>query len=113
SAGVSAMHETENANTHLPELLRPLFWDYNFDSLRWPEHRDFVIARILQEGNHHATAWLRDQLGLPALAEWIRGRRGRGLDPRRLRFWEVVLDLPKTEVDAWMKDALASPGKPG
>ena len=105
------MSETDQTSTALPQQLRSLFWDYNFDSLKWPEHRDFVIARILQEGDHHATAWLRDQLGRSGLAEWIRGRRGRGLDPRRLRFWEVVLDLPKEEVDVWMRDALASPGK--
>jgi hypothetical protein len=105
------MSEAREPDRPLPEQLRPLFWDYNFDSLHWPEHRDFVITRILQEGDHRATAWLRDQLGLSGLAEWIRHRRGRGLDPRRLQFWQVVLDLPAEEVDVWMKDALAIPGK--
>ena len=30
----------------LPDVLRALFRDCPFDDLRWPAHRDFVIARV-------------------------------------------------------------------
>ncbi len=33
----------------LPEHLRRLFWDYDFERLAWPDSRDLVIARILQK----------------------------------------------------------------
>ncbi|MEW5984860.1 MAG: Arc family DNA-binding protein [Acidobacteriota bacterium] len=86
----------------LPDVLRPLFWDWPFDDLRWPVHRDFVIARVLQSGGTVAIAWLRDAVPDDELARWITQRNGRGLDARHLRFWQVALDLPATDVDRWV-----------
>lgn len=87
----------------LPEHLRPLFWDYDFERLAWPASRDLVIARILQNGGDDAIRWLRDNLGDAELSRSIRQSRGQGLDPRRLRFWQLVLDLPSEEVEAWLE----------
>ncbi|MFN3763486.1 MAG: DUF6922 domain-containing protein, partial [Anaerolineae bacterium] len=35
----------------LPEFLRPLFWDVNFDRLRIPGHERYIIERILELGD--------------------------------------------------------------
>ncbi len=88
----------------LPEHLRPLFWDYDFNQLRWPESRDLVIARILQNGGDDALRWLRTEIGDGELGDWIRRTRGRGLDAARLRFWQLILGLPADEVDRWIED---------
>ena len=87
----------------LPEVLRPLFWDYPFADLRWSAHRDFVIARVLQSGGTDAIVWLRNAVADVELAEWIRQRNGRGLDARQLRFWQVALNLPAVDVDRWVR----------
>jgi plasmid stability protein len=86
----------------LPEELRSLFWDTPFDDLRWPEHRDFVIARVLQSGGTAAIGWLRDALPDDELADWLTRRQGRGLDARQLRFWQAALGLPAGDVDRWV-----------
>jgi len=86
----------------LPDLLRSLFWDYPFDDLRWPAHRDFVIGRVLQSGGTPATAWLRNEVPAVELTDWIGRRNGRGLDARQLRFWQVALNLPAADVDRWV-----------
>jgi superfamily II DNA or RNA helicase/DNA-binding XRE family transcriptional regulator len=87
----------------LPGFLRPLFWDHSFDALKWPANRDLVISRVLQSGGTDAVAWLRTTAGDSALAQWIRSRSGRGLDPGQLRLWQTVLGLPDAEVDAWVQ----------
>ena len=89
----------------LPDVLRPLFWDSPFDNLRWSEHRDFVIARVLQTGGTAAVAWLRGAVSNDELAGWIVRRQGHGLDARQLRFWQVALDLPASDVDRWVARA--------
>ncbi|NUQ61702.1 MAG: hypothetical protein HUU20_04385 [Pirellulales bacterium] len=91
----------------MPELLRPLFWDCEFDQLSWQEHRDFVTRRILSVGTWESICWLRTRLSDSALREWIERRQGRGLSAQQLRFWELVLDLPSKMVDTW----LVSPGR--
>lgn len=89
--------------TDLPEFLRPLFWDYPFGRLRWETDRDLVIGRVLSRGDWRSVRWLMERAGKDGLREWIVRRKGRGLDARRLRFWELVLDLPKREVDMWIQ----------
>ena len=95
----------------MPEDLRPLFWDHDFDRLAWPADADFIIARVLQEGDDKATVWLQRQMSAAELATWIRAHQGRGLDPRRIRFWQLILDLPDNEVVTWIRESNASPGK--
>lgn len=88
----------------LPKHLRSLFWDYNFKDLTWNEDADLIAARVLAVGHWEAIRWLRRRLGDPGLRDWILRRRGRGLTPQQLRFWELILKLPHREVNAWLAD---------
>lgn len=87
----------------LPEGLRPLFWDVDFELVSWHVHRDYVIGRVLSVGSWDSICWLRTRLDDDALRRWIEQRQGRGLSSRQLRFWQVVLDLPSALVDAWVQ----------
>ena len=47
------MSVTESAAgefVRLPEMLRPLFWDCDFDRLDWRREREFVVGRVLVHG---------------------------------------------------------------
>jgi hypothetical protein len=85
----------------LPALLRPLFWDYEFETLSWESDRDLIIARVLASGTWDAVTWLRSRLGDSGLRDWIERRHGRGLSPQQRRFWELILSLPHRQVNAW------------
>lgn len=87
----------------LPESLRDLFWDYDLVELTWPSDQHLIIARILAAGDWRSVTWLREQIGDRELRDWLTERRGRGLDTRRLRFWELVLALPHAQVDEWIR----------
>lgn len=89
----------------LPDLLRPLFWEHDFEELHWPTDRDLVTGRVLQHGGDEAVRWIRQTAGDTPLADWLRARQGRGIDARQLRFWQVVLGLPAAEVDPWVEAA--------
>ncbi len=88
----------------LPRELKPLFWDCDFGRLRWEKDRDLVAGRILARGDWHAVRWLVEAMGKAGLRDWLCRRRGKGLDARILRFWELVLDLPHREVNAWLQE---------
>jgi hypothetical protein len=93
----------------LPDSLRRYFWDYGPADVDWSRDRDAVIARLLQSGGLEAARWLRTRLGAAELARWITGRGGRGLSPERMRYWGLVLDLPRELVDRWVAEARATP----
>jgi hypothetical protein len=96
-----------SARVRLPKTLRRFFWDYDFARLSWAEDRDLIIARILAVGDWKSIRWLRRRLPDEELRQWLQRRRGAGLSSRHLRFWELILELPRREVNAW----LAQPGR--
>jgi len=93
----------------LPKSLKPYFGDYPFSKLSLRRDRELVIRRVLSSGSWDAVCWLRKKIGDEDLKKWLIIHRGRGLSPRQLRFWELVLELPKRDVNAWVKVARETP----
>lgn len=92
----------------LPKSLKPFFWDYPFSKLSIKTDRDLIIRRILSSGSWDAVLWLKKKIGEEKLKKWLIAHQGRGLSPRQLRYWELILDLPKRQVNAWVKAAKES-----
>lgn len=95
---------TGTAPPKLPRKLRPFFWDYDFAHLSWHADRDLIIGRILAVGDWDSLRWLRRRLPDAELRCWLEHRRGAGLSNRQLRFWELILKLPRRKVNAWFTD---------
>ena len=89
--------------TVLPETLRPIFWEYDFDSLSWHEDTDLIIGRILESGRWEDIRYLRSCIDATTLRQWIIDHRGKGLNPPKIRFWQLILNLPNFDVNAWIK----------
>jgi hypothetical protein len=100
---MSAVKSKLSDSESLREMLRPLFWDCDFDELDLNQHRDFVIRRILESGTWDAVCWLRQDQGDETLRKWIAQHEGRSLSPQQLRYWELVLELPAESVDRWLQ----------
>jgi len=88
----------------LPSAVTDLLWDVAAAELRLPQHRDFLIGRILTRGTWAAVEWLRRDLTDAEIAEYVQRTRGRLLSPRQLRFWELVLGLDDDAVSGWIAD---------
>ena len=95
----------EEKVTTLPRFLKPIFWEYDFEDMSWEADKDIIVFKILSSGDWNSVRWLRSQLGPDQLRQWLLAKRGRGLDPTRIRFWELVLDLPRQVADDWLESA--------
>jgi hypothetical protein len=84
-------------------MVKSLFWDLDPRGLRWERDREQIIGRVLASGTWDAVKWLRSRAGDDALREWIERHQGRGLSPRQLRYWELILDLPHRKVNEWLR----------
>jgi hypothetical protein len=91
------------ANGTLPSSVKKLFWDLNPRALRWDRDREQIIGRILASGPWETVKWLRSTAGDEAIRSWIEEHEGRGLSPRQLRFWQVIVEIPRRRVDAWLR----------
>ena len=85
-------------------MLRSLFWDCDYSQITWTGHRDLILSRVLANGTWEAIQWLRKTLGDKELRDYVVAHRGRGLSPRQLRFWELILGIPHRNVSAWLKE---------
>ena len=92
----------------LQQDLKSLFWDCDFSSLDLSKHRSFIIRRILDRGDWDAIMWLRRTFGDGVIRDWFLSKNGGGLDPRRLRFWGLILNIPIDVVDVWVCQARKS-----
>jgi hypothetical protein len=91
----------------LPLALRHHFHEYSPERLRVVADSVTVMLRLMEAGDLDAIRWLRQTYGDAALSEFIARRRGRGLSPKRLRFRELLLELPHDEVTPWVASARA------
>lgn len=99
----------ESRAVELDELVRRYLWEHDPERISWETGRHTIVAKLLQVGGWDAVRWLRAHLSDDELREFLVRRRGRGIDPKRLRFWELVLGLPREQVDAWIATARADP----
>ena len=98
-----------NEHTPLPQFVHDLFWDADRSQVSWEQSRDFITKRVLMRGGWKAIQWLRSQLGDDELRRWIIQRKGRGLEPRQLRFWQIALHIDPVEVDKWIAASSSNP----
>ncbi len=91
----------------LVQSIDRLLWDVDPETLDLELHEDFVIGRILTEGDWEAVLALRKEVDDRALAAFVQ-RSGRRLDLRTRRFLEAVLDLEPTECDSKSLKALSA-----
>ena len=90
--------------SRLPRRLKSLFWDYDTEAIDLQEDRGLIIKRVLSHGSVEDLKWLRRIVGDEEIKRFLLKSRGRGIDKRRLRFYQVVFRLPAAEVDNWLKD---------
>lgn len=87
----------------LPSSVKKLFWDLEPRALRLDRDQEMIIGRILASGPWETVKWLRSVVGEDAIRQWIEKHDGRGLSPRQLRYWQLMLGIPKRAVDAWLR----------
>jgi hypothetical protein len=78
----------------IPEVVqqagRRLFWDVDAAALDPERHEDFILGRVLSEGDWEMVRALRAEVGDQALRAFL-DRAPHRLDARTRRFLEVVL----------------------
>ena len=98
-----------NSRVKIPRHVKSLLWEYKGRAFTWPSDAAIITRKILESGEWESVQWLRHVCGDAGLREWIIGHRGRGLDPRKLRFWQLVLRLPRRSVDVWVAQSDSNP----
>lgn len=82
----------------IPQYLRPLFWDIDFNNFNPTAHPQYTISRILEHGDREAVAWMAQTFPEERVTAVI--RTDRGLSRKSANFWALVYQIPTEEVAA-------------
>lgn len=93
----------------LPSHVLALFWEYPKHQLSWPHDAELIIRKVMESGGWDSVKWLLATVGSSWLKSWMLDQRGAGLDPKRLRFWQLALNLPRETVDSWIAENNSNP----
>ena len=93
----------------IPKHVLDLFWEYPKKELSWSEDAELIIRKVLESGGWESVKWLLATTGYAWLKSWVIRRRGAGLDPKRLRFWQLALNLPEETVTNWITENGSNP----
>jgi squalene cyclase len=82
----------------LPESLRWLFWEADFDELEAETDADYVLARVLEFGRLADLRWVIRHYGYLRIHEFLRDVGHPELSPRTIAFWRAFF---KAENEPW------------
>ncbi len=80
----------------LPAELVLYFWDVSLDEIDLHKHRNFIITRILNEGDQRAVAWLFDTYNKKAIKETVISARN--LSVKTVRCWQNYFGLKEEDL---------------
>lgn len=60
-------------------------------------------------GDEDAEAWLRARVDDNEILDLLARRRGRGVEPARLRHWQRVVGISRDQVDEWIAAGAENP----
>ena len=89
------------AKGKLPKEFESLFWEYDPEDLSLSEDREFIVKRVLSHGSVEDFKALRKTVGDKEIKAVLRRTRVRGIDRRRIRFYQVIFSLPAKE---WVRE---------
>ena len=85
--------ERDRGAANLPATVRDRFAGYAESDLVDPAYRDFLVARLMEEGSGEELRWLLRTVGSEPLAALLARRGGRALSRRSRAFWERLLGV--------------------
>lgn len=80
----------------LPKMLRPLFWDADWERIDFYLNKKAIIERILNLGNEEHLAWLMRRASLEEIRAVV--AESRRLSRKTARCWQNFFNLKEDEM---------------
>lgn len=78
------------------DLLRPVFWEIDINSLDPQEYKKYTIERILQYGTIDHVKWMLDNFSNTDIIEAV--KVSKNIDRRTANYWALYYGINKEEI---------------
>jgi hypothetical protein len=93
----------------IPEALHPLFWEHDIGALDVESHKALIILKVAVHGDQDQIRILRSLYGDAAIRKALIKRECRGLSAKHIRFWALIVGIPRKLENAWVARVLQEP----
>jgi hypothetical protein len=77
--------------------LKPLFWDYEIESVKTHLDSVFVISRVLELGNPEQFEIFRSTISDKKIKDFLKSKKAEQLlSKKSLNFWQIYYGIKKT-----------------
>ena len=82
-----------NENRQIPPAFRKFFWDADFAKLKFPEHENYVLGKLMAYGDLAAIHWIIRAFDRGLVSRYLEKKGTYALDRKSYLFWEKVLRM--------------------
>jgi hypothetical protein len=82
-----------NGNRQIPQAFKKFFWDADFAKLKFPEHRNYVLGKLMVYGDLDSIKWILDTFDRGTISRYLEKRGERTLDKKSYIFWTKILRM--------------------
>jgi hypothetical protein len=77
----------------IPPSLTKFFWDADVSQLKFPEHQNYVLGKLMLYGDVPSIQWILRTFNQETVRRYIETKGERTLDKNSFRFWNKVLRM--------------------
>lgn len=88
------------------DLLRPIFWEIDINSLDPQEYKKYTIERILQYGTIDHVKWMLDNFSDTDIIESV--KVSKNIDRRTANYWALYYGINKEEITCFSRHYVRS-----
>jgi len=82
-----------NENRAIPLVFKKFFWDADFTKLKFPEHENYVLGRLMAYGDLASITWILRTFEHSTINRHLERKGERTLDKKSYLFWKKVLRM--------------------
>lgn len=71
-----------------PDEVKKYFWGDDLEDLKWKNHRDYIVTKIMENGDEKAVKWLLNTVDKKTLRSLLPNAK---LSNKSANFWSVYL----------------------
>jgi hypothetical protein len=77
----------------IPPAFKKFFWDADFAQLKFPEHENYVLGKLMTYGDTEVIRWIIRAFDHGTIRRYLETKGTNALDRKSYLFWKNVLQM--------------------
>ena len=82
-----------NQSRQIPPALKKFFWDADFVRLKFPDHQNYVLGKLMLYGDIASINWILRTFDPGTVSRYLETKGKHALDKKSYLFWEKILRM--------------------